>query len=297
MKKTLLLALATLALAGCASTQTFNVVGSQVKASHWEEAEYHNFPAKAKALPWNYDLAYTLGAQVSSSKNPGGVSSGDMQALVFGGTGALNAAGLAGGVFSSGFSLGMGALGLLTSQPAVGSLVREQWNVNVNPNIAYARVRSGINLATPEGQGSVVQAEYRFMSLLQQEDSSCNPTIARREFKGNTEYEGVLLTIGTPCADSRGIPPTYRAQSLTALDAKNFPGNILYETAYAYGSAPLTSGSPVAFDDLLAKTKKQYLATLAKDGWLMLYTRPDKPGRVVVRPDGKEERKPLPPKP
>lgn len=32
---------------------------------------------------------------------------------------------------------------------------------------------------------------------------------------------------------------------------------------------------------LRAKTKKQYLATLAKDGWLMLYTRPDKPGRVI----------------
>lgn len=297
MKNTLLLALAALTLAGCASTQTFTVGGSQVKANHWEVAEYHNFPAKAKALPWNYDLAYTLGSQASSGKNPGGVSSGDMQALIFGGAGALNSAGLAGGVFSSGFSLGMGALGLLTSQPAVGSLVREQWSVHINPNIAYARVRSGVDLAAPEGQESVVQAEYRLMSLLHQEDPSCNPAMARREFKGNTEYEGVLLTSGTPCGDSRGIPPTYRAQSLTALDGKNFPGNILYETAYVYGSAPLTGGSAVAFDDLLAKTKKQYLATLAKDGWLMLYTRPDKPGRVIVRPDGKEERKPLPPKP
>lgn len=297
MKAALFLALTALPLVGCSTTQTFNVDGAQVKATHWGELDAHNFPAKAKALPWNYDLAYTLNSQPSGGANPGGVSSGTMQAAIFGGTGVLGAAGLAGGIFSNGFSLGMGALGVLTSQPSTGSLVREQWNIHVYPNIAYTRVRSGVDLATPGGQESVVQAEHRFMSLLHEEDPSCDPDKAWRVFRGDIEYEGALLTHKTHCGDSRGIPPTYRAQDLTALDGKNFPGNILYETAYAYGSAPLRVVSPAAFDELLAKTKKQYLATLAKDGWLMLYTRPDKPGRVVVRPDGKEERKPIPPKP
>lgn len=297
MKTTLILTLTALTTAGCATTKTFNVDGGQVKAEHWEEQESFNFPAKAKALPWNYDLAYTINARPSSGTNPGGVSSGDMQSAVFGGTGLLGAAGLADGILSNGFSLGMGALGVLTSQPAAGVLARQQWSVHVNPNIVYTRIRSGVDLMSPDGQESVVRAEHRFMSLLHEEDPSCNPDSARREFKGNAEYEGVLLTSGTPCGDSRGIPPTYLAQNLTALDGKNFPGNILYETAYAFGSAPLRAASPAAFDDLLAKTKKKYLATLAKAGWLMLYTRPDKPGRVVVRPDGKEERKPIPPKP
>ena len=282
---------------GCSTAKHFSVDGAQVKTSHYGELDANNFPAKASALPWNYDLAYTIGAQASNDRSPGGVSSGATQAAVFGGTGLLGAAGMAGGIFSNGFSLGMGALGLLNSQPSTGDLVRQQWIGQHNPMIFFTRIRSGVDIKAPAGQENVVQAEYRFMTFLHQEDPSCDPSSARRDFKGDKEYEGVLFTYKTHCQEVRGIPPTYVAQSLTALDEKNFPGNILYEKAYAYGSEPLKAMPTTAFDELLAKTKKQYLATLAKDGWLMLYTRPDKPGRVVVRPDGKEERKPIPPKP